>query len=269
MVGEMLTASGHCEVLMSTFDNDEIYKEILVPPNPLYKCLVYLDQYFGFYKKGAMIYYDIDTLYILNPNGELTAKREEEWTECTFLVAALDSANPGNGMRRKEGEKIYYPLLSEMDVNPQMASIGENAQKGSEAKIVYIDDHEVEFELFEADQSIIDDRNERVIQVKKNNKYTGEIIKARMEENECLVFISGNNLDVNAFRPNRIYKIIFEEESKNKKYGSFTYRLAYAYHAFKAESENYMISSHRIGLKKVIGEPVKGDDWDGDDWEEP
>ena len=89
MVGHMLTESGHKHVLMSKFENNEVYKELLLPVNPLYKNLIYLDQYYGMYKKGALIYYDVDVLYILNANGKLTAKRPDEWTETTFLVSKI------------------------------------------------------------------------------------------------------------------------------------------------------------------------------------
>ena len=32
---------------MNKFDNDETYYELLIPANPLYKTLLYLDEYFG------------------------------------------------------------------------------------------------------------------------------------------------------------------------------------------------------------------------------
>jgi hypothetical protein len=252
MVAQMLTESKHQDVLMSKFENDEVYSELLIPANPVYKCLIYLDQYFGFYKKGAIIFYDIDCLYILNSNGKVTAKKEEEWTEVTFLVTKLDASVPGNAVVRKEGEKKYYVQLSEMDVSPQRFTIGKNAQLGSEAKMVITNDTEIEVE--QAEQSYIDDRNKAITFIKKDNKYTPEVIRTRMEENEAIIYISGENFDISAFRPNKEYKIVFDEQLKHKQYGNNKYRLAYAYHYIKLEGEGYMSSSHRIILKKTEGE---------------
>jgi hypothetical protein len=258
MVGEMLTASNHKNVLMSKFENDEVYKELLIPVNPMYKCLIYLDQYYGFYEKGAMIFYDIDRIYILNSNGKVTAKEKDEWTETTFLISRLNSAQPGNGMKRALEEKTYYPLLSEMDINPQKFSIGKNVEFGSEAKMVVGDDITIDIET--ADQSFVDERNEKVVFIKKENKYTGKVVKFRMEENECIMYISGMNFDINAFTPNKTFRLVFDEPLKHERYGKNDYRLTYSYHFLKLEADNYMTASHRIVLKKTDGPEVLEDD---------
>ena len=245
-VGRLLTKTGHDRVLMSRFENDEIYEELLVPANPSYKDLIYLDQY---YKKGAMIYYDIDTLYILNTNGKITAKATDEWAETCFRCTPLDVSTPGNGMILSEGENKYYISINEMDVNPQKFSINNNADMGSEAKIVITDDITINIE--EANQSYIGQRNEKIGYSKKDdNKFTAKIAKARMEESECQLYISGENFNINAFKPNKEFQVIFNDTGKQEKYGNYKYRLAYAYHYIRLESENYMTSSHRIMLKK-------------------
>lgn len=248
-VGRMLTATKHPSVLMSKFENDEVYTELLVPANPAYKTLIYLDQYFGFYKTGALIYYDVDTLYILNSNGEMTAKREEEWPETTILVTRIDSSSPGNGMVRKQGEKVFYVSVPDMNVNPQKFSITNNVELGSEAKVVVTDDVTVDVE--EANQSYVDQRNQYITYKRKgDNKFSADILKSRMEENEVILYITGDNLDISAFTPNKTYQIVFEETTKHEKYGKFKYRLAYAYHMIRLESEGFMTASHRIILKR-------------------
>mgnify|MGYP000881714762 CR=1 FL=1 len=249
IVAHMLTESGHKHVLMSKFENDEEYTEMLLPANPVYKDLIYLDQYYGFYKKGALIFYDIDMLYILNLNGKVTAALDGEWTETTFLVGKSEKSVPGNGHIQREGEGIYYPTVSETDMNSQNFAVGKNSELGSAAKIVVTDTTDVE--LHEADTAYIEQRNENVSYIKDKNKFTGDVIKARMEENDCVLYFSGDNLDISAFRPNKIFKTIFDETSKQQKYGNNIYRLAYAYHYIKPESNEYMTSSHRFILKRA------------------
>lgn len=58
------------------------------------------------------------------------------------------------------------------------------------------------------------------------------------------------NLDIEAFTPNKVFKLVFTETTKQEKYGKFNYRLAYAYHFIEKESTEYMVSSHRFVLKK-------------------
>lgn len=248
-VGRLITETKHDRVLMSRFENDEIYEELLVPANPAYKALIYLDQYYGFYKTGAMIYYDVDTLYILNTNGKLTAKKDGEWAETTIFVTALDLSTPGNGMFLRDGEMTNYCSINEMNINPQKFSIGDNAAMGSEAKIVVTDD--VTIDIASANQSYIDQRNERISYMKKtDNKFSANIARARMEENECVLYISAENLDIRAFTPNKEFQVVFDETVKQEKYGKDKYRLSYAYHYLKLQSDNYFTSSHQIALKK-------------------
>lgn len=255
--GEMLTETKHTNVLISKFENDEVYQELLIPNNPVYKCLMYLDQEFGMYEKGALIYYDIDTLYLINLNGKVTAKRDQhgghepEWTETTFVIPNIDNSQPGNGMIRVDEEKIFYPTITELEINPQKFSIAKNVSLGSEAKIVITDDVTIGVET--ADQSYIDQRNESVTYIKKKNKFSGKVLKARMEENECILYISAQNIDINAFTPNKTFRVNFTDQTKQDRFGVNEYRLAYAYHFLKATSTEYMDSSHRIILKKTAG----------------
>lgn len=250
IVARMLTHTKHRKVLMSKFENDTIYRELLIPANPLYKCLIYLDQYYGFYKKGALIYYDVDTLYILNTNGKVTAKRKKEYSQVNFIIENFDNAHPGNGMLKKEKEEKYYVNISELDILPKKYSEIKNETKGSKVKVVLIDD--INMKEKKANQSIVNKKPNEVIKyiTSANSKFTESIITARMEENECVMYISGDNFDLSIFTPNKEFRLIFTETSKQKKYGKDKYRLAYAYHYIYKESTNYMVSSHRIVLKK-------------------
>ena len=248
-IARMLTATKHKKVLMSKIENDTQYNELLIPTNPLYKCLIYLDQYYGFYRKGAIIYYDVDTLYIINPNGKNTAKRKKEFPEVNFLINRTDEAHPGNGLTIKQKEKKYYVNLSELDIIPKKFSELKNETQGSKVKVVLIDD--IKIKEKEAKQSRSTQSNEMIKYLSSaNSKYTDTIITARMEENECIMYISADNLDLSIFTPNKEFKLIFTETLKQQKYGKDRYRLAYAYHFIQKESTNYMISSHRIVLKK-------------------
>lgn len=249
-IGRLLTKTKHPKVLMSKFENDETYKEMLVPALPAYKAIIYLDQYYGFYKKGAMIFYDVDTLYVINLNGKCTVKRDKEWEKTTMLITNIQGSIPGNGMVKREGEEIFYVSFPDDNVNPQKFSIANNASLGSDTKLVISDD--VDMNVEEADQSYIDQRNQTIIRQRKDdNKYTADQIKARMEEAEAVLFFEGDNLDISAFTVNKEFTTVFDDQTKQQKYGSEGYRLAYAYHCLKAESDGFMTSSHQIILKRV------------------
>lgn len=249
-IGRILTKTGHKKVLMSKIENTEVYQELLIPYHEAYKCIAYLDQYYGLYKKGAQIYYDIDKLYIINPNGKVTAREEDEWVDTVFLITKRDESMPGNAMVRKPGEKIFYINIMEENINIKVPASLKNEQLGAAARVVIADGTSSELEQSNAEY--VNSANEMIKYIREaDNKYTASMLKARMEENNCMVYINGENFDMNAFALNKSYKLVFDDEAKQKKYGKLKFRIAYAYHMIRLETEGYMVSSHRIVLKKA------------------
>lgn len=242
IVAQILTETGHKKVLMSPFENSAVYSELVVPSNAAYKTLSYLDQYYGFYKTGSQIFYDIDILYIINSNGKVTAKRSKEWTETTFLVTAKTNSMPGNGMVKKQKEKVFYCNITEENINPQRPSSMISEREGEDVQIINPDDVTVKV----SDKSNVTTR----LHNSDDSKYFESVIKARRNENDAILYINGEGFDMNAFTPNKTFKVIFEEPTKQKKYGKNRYRIAYAIHSIKFESGNYMQSAHQIVLKK-------------------
>ena len=249
MVAQLLTETGHKRVLISPMENTKIYEELLVPAFPCYKALMFLDQYFGFYKTGGMIYYDVDTLYILNTNGKCRAKQQDEWPETMFIVTESPRSLPGNAMVIRPNEKVFYCNIAEASMNVQNYANTMNEKYGSTAKIVVTDDTAIN--TAEAEQDYIDQRNTTYAYItKEDNQFTADIMKARMEENQANVMINANNLDIQAFTPNKTFKLTFDDTTKQEKYGKYVYRLSYAYHIMVMESGYFYSSKHRIVLKR-------------------
>lgn len=255
-VARILTSTKHKNVLMSPFENNEIYQELIVPALPAYKSLIYLDQYYGFYETGAMIYYDVDTVYILNTNGSVTAKRNNESAITCIYITTLDNSQPGNGMfktnyKNDNSYPIEYISINESNINLQKPSIGFNETIGSETKFIISDD--ISINTSSANQSVMSQRNENIFTIRKaDNKFVANIAKARMEENECILYFNGENIDINSLTPNKQYQVVYEESSKNQKYGKYKYRLSYASHYITLRSEKYMDASHRFVLKRSV-----------------
>ena len=249
IIGHILTVSKHRKVLMSPIENSNQYSELIMPLNESYKALTYLDQYYGLYRAGSLIYYGVDNLYIINLGSRVTAKRQGEWTETTFLISGNGDSTPGNGMVRKPNENVNYVSIPESNVNPQKPSITKNAEYGSEARIIVTDGTAVD--LVDADQSVLGERNTYTKYVRKDdNVFMASMMKARMEENEVILYINGDGFDMSVFSPNKRYNVVFSDTTKQEKYGKFKYRISYAYHYLKPEAADYMVSSHQIVLKK-------------------
>lgn len=249
IVAHILSSTKHKNVLMSPIQNSDLYQELLIPKNDAYKALIFLDQNYGFYEQGASIFYDVDTLYIINANGKVTAAMDDEWTETTFLISASTAATPGNGSVIKPNQKINYINITEECINPQNTSFSKDMTYGNSATVVVTDD--ITIDEYSTENDSMDETHDFTKYISKyDNKYTAAMMKARMEENTAIMYISGDNLDINAFKLNKTYKLIFDDVTKQERYGKFRYRITHAYHAMKSESDSTLISSHQIVLKK-------------------
>ena len=244
-VGNILTQTAHKKVLMSPIENPLPYEEVLIPSNPGYKALVYVDQYYGLYKRGASIFYGVDALYIINPNGKPTAWRINENPITCIFVTATTGSTPGNGMIDKKGLNAF--CVSVPEVNTSMSKPLESKQDeyGSNIKIISTDDIIVNM--------LNNDPNAYITYQRiSDNLFAQSIIQARLEENKSIAYINGNGFDINAFDLNKAFTIIFESTSKQIKYGKNRYRIAYAHHYLVNQGQQYMKSNHHIVLKKAL-----------------
>lgn len=248
-IGHMMTKTGHSPVLMSKCENDEVYKELIIPPLQTYKALEYLDGYYGLYEKGSIIFYDVDTLYILNCNGKCTAKREKEWYQTTVMVGNMESGFPGNGMVIREDEEIYYVICPIDNVSIQRSSPINNVNIASNMEEVIIDDTSTENE--NSDTEFIYDRGTIILPRLKNaHKYISSIFRARMEEQEVTLYMAGENYDMRAFRPNHEFAVVFQDQLKQSKYGTFKYRISTVEMTIKPASTQYMDAAFRFVFRK-------------------
>lgn len=243
IMGNIITKSKHKHVLMSPIENNTVYKELELPSYKAYEAFVYLDQYYGLYKAGASIFYDVDRLYIINANGKSTAVADKEWPETNFLVSQKSNSNPGNGMVYRQKEKTYYINIPEDNIQPNKPSDSTKITYGDSVQIITTDDIKID--------TIGNSSNSQIAYMRStDNQFAAEVIEARMRENDCIMYINGDGFDINAFTLNKTFKITYEDPGKQKKYGKHRYRIAFAQHALQIQTNSYMKSSHMIILKK-------------------
>lgn len=247
IIAKICNDAGQNNVYMSRLDNQTTFSNFCVPEFPLEKALAYLDLYYGFYTSGAQIYYDVDKLFILKANGKVTAKVKDEWAETVFLITGRNLAIPGNGMVIKPEQKIYYINITDESITSQDLSLNDSISGGSTIKVLINNDGSTQ-----TVKSGTDSVGVETIRYVRNdeNPYIVSMMNARMDENTCIEKITVENADIRAFALNKSIKLVFEEPEKQKLYGSNRYRLAYADHLIKAESDQYMACKSRLVLKK-------------------
>lgn len=259
IVGALLTKTHHKKVLMNKFQNEEEYIEMLIPENPLYRCLLYLDQYYGFYKAGAIIFYDQEQLYILDSSMKEPPKVEDEITNVNILVDSLSLTTPLRGIVEKENDEDKYFCISESEINSVKSSWINESDYGSKLYMNIIDPED-DKENDEKNNLLISDieyigkkRMRRYHNIEHENKYAKETLDARMNENESAMFINAMNIDVDYLKPNKLFTLIFSNAKKQAVFSDCKYRLAFAHTLFSQEDNLAFIANHRLMIKKCQG----------------
>ena len=260
IVGALLTRTGHEKVLMNKFQNEEEYIEMLIPENPLYRCLMYLDQYYGFYKAGAIIFYDNDQLYILDSSFKEPVGVEDEELNVTLLVDTQTNTSPIRGIVEKMDDDEHYIHISESEINATKASWINESDSGSKIYMNTVNpesdkENEEKNVLLESEiEHIGTKRMKRYHNIDHENKYAKESFDARLNENESVLYVNAQNVNLNFLKPNKLFKVIFDNPRKKIVHAQCKYRLAMAHSFLSIEDNSYFTSSHRFILKKCGGE---------------
>lgn len=268
IVGALLTKTKHEKVLMNKFENEEEYVELLIPENPLYKCLMYLDQYYGFYKAGAIIFYDIDQLYILDSSYEKPVNVKDEKTNITILIDTLASTSPVRGVVEKQDDDTKYIYVAESEVNITKSSWINESDFGSKIYMNVVnpesdkENNEKNSLLDSEIEHIGEKKMERYKNIDHDNKYAKESLDARMNEQESILYINASSIDIDFLKPNKVYTVIFSNARKHDVYKDCKYRLALAHTILSQEDNAYFTASHRFILKKCGGEIHNDNDED-------
>jgi hypothetical protein len=219
------------DVLISPFQNATQYEELIIPPIPLYKAISYLDNKYGFYIAGSVIFYDINNLYILNAGPGCTAWRDKEYKRSVLYVysTAGDDGQLDAMIIRKEDPTHYFTAM-EANTSFQNMTQQSTTNFGSEITQINVDTGESQNAESTNGSSTTITKNKQFT-YGTDNKYTSSNLEARLNELKTIVSFSGANWDIEAFTPNKEFGVIFADDNKNKMFSN-SYRISSATHHF-------------------------------------
>ena len=215
-ISVVLTQAGATNVLMSPLDNNTTYSELILLPQPTIAQLKYLNSFFGFYKEGAQIFFDLNTTYILRNTAKCTAFRKNEIKTIYFCV--YDSSNekhPSIGSKTYTKEGTAYIGLSASNMDVQDLSKTENERIGTNSVLINNDGS-----VTQANSGIGTTFN--VLSVRNHNNLYASEMALRIKESSCVVILTITNVDLSLITPNKMYKILSTDTDVAKKVsGSF------------------------------------------------
>ena len=245
----LLYKAGIKHVLMSPFDNTKVYKSLVLPPQTIERQILYLNNNYGFHKKGSIVYFDLNHGYILDYRSGCTAWAKNEWKETSIYV--LSKTNPNShlcGSILKSNEKRHCYSVDSEAVDISAPSVVSNVLNQG-ADVTTIDMLNSTTEKKSSKAKTKGNANSKVLFNNTSNPYMGETYTAQQHANGAIISIGIQHADIEAFTPNKCISVIFEDGELNKAYKG-KYRVTTAIYTFESGGNTYNLTAS-VQLKKV------------------
>ena len=203
----LLLSQADCKnVLMSNLDNNDVYKELIIPPLPLLESITYLKNYYGFHKEDTVVFMDFDTTYIVRKDGLCSAFRNREITNVDICLNASESPyNECKGVIYS-GNTTYVNIASDAFVRNLGGSITDQTE-GTNV-LVFNENDKSSNTVTTSNTQAIGGNSTSVKITTGHNKFLDSQIECRKFENQYVFTIGCSNADTSIFTPNKQFSII-------------------------------------------------------------
>lgn len=223
-IGYILSKLGINNVLMSPLENNRSYSPFVMPSLSGTNALTYLDQNFGLYRSGSIMYFGLKRGYILNCKAGCTAYESGEPKKTTFLVdkiMATDMQTVGAVRVPNEKETEYKISLPSSYVNISTASGITNVLTGVDAQVVNTGSGSITKGSSGARTKNGVAYSNNII-VDSDNEFVASTYAAQQKMKSTMISITSEDVNIDAFEPNKEFSFIFEDTDMNKTYkGSY------------------------------------------------
>ncbi|HAU85271.1 MAG TPA: hypothetical protein DCW90_07140, partial [Lachnospiraceae bacterium] len=215
-VGAIATTGGLSNILMSPMENQQSYSQLMIPPLTVHKAIQYLDNQYGFYKSGSIIYFGLKDNYILNYKGGCSAFATGEKQQTNIVVLAKDNINVTDSGMLEKGGAQYYANWNPEDVKINNNSITNDVLYGNNVNVV--DSSTTGITKGTSTAISKGKNNTATVRNDTENQWMADTYTAQ-SNSESVVFTGAiEGLDLDAFTPNKKFNIIFEDTRLTNKY---------------------------------------------------
>lgn len=222
------TEVGIDKLLLSDPDNSTIYPQIIIPANTLQGMTEYLQNVYGIFSKGYMLFHDFDILYFINRYLRCTAYRPGEMRRVYIHVSEKDTPE-------------YTDLGGWEDTNANTYHFNTNAKPSITSKAKEIQDtlfdtlqvvntYTGKVNRYKLNLPIKNTNSVHTLDDRYDNPMAIEAFKYSLEETNCIVDIALIEPDLGLLTPNKEFYL--DMKFKNTIYNQ--YNKIYKLHKFTA-----------------------------------
>lgn len=241
-------ATGINKLLMSKLDNQTSIKNLLLPTGNIVDCMRYLDELKGFYRKGLLMFFDIDTAYFIDNSSKCTAWRKNE-VRVTHMHVSNQQDNDSEllGVYVDKDRKSSHIFTNTNRIQINNPNLINDQLNGN--NITVVNNKHNKIDKINEKTTQVGKANKKILVAKEDNQYTIETMKYRMRENECVMNITFSGIDLDVLTPNKEFLITYEDTSLNVKYGG-NYRLSKMAVTLRKDGEELVSAAECIFKKQ-------------------
>lgn len=230
--------AGLSNILMSPADNIKNIKELIIPPLKAKEAIMWLNNYYGIYKNGMLMYNDFinNILYILPYTGDCTAYKSNEIKETNILIPKKSNVFSSElcSIYRRDHKDIYY-ILCTNNIAIKNESISFDIINSINSTTV--DSYSGEININKNNYG-----NTKIIENKTENEWYSNIYTTLSSGKQIVIDLLLSHYDIESLKPNKKIKIIFEDSTLSNKYkGNFL--LTYLETTFLKDGSDFTINS--------------------------
>lgn len=248
VVTYLLQTAGAKKILMSPFDNDTVFRDIVLPPQSIEKQIKYLNNNYGFHEYGTLFFFGLMYSYVLNCNGRCTAYDDNDTKETVIYI--LESTNTNSALSStiiKYNDNKNYLNVSSSNIDITTGSVTSNVITGVNADVVDLQSGEMT--EIEIDASTVGDTNKGVIFNNTSNPYLGKTYASLKQSSSTMITFGVKDVNFTALTPNKDFSVIFESPSLNSKYKG-NYRISSVIYVFSGSKDDFTVDAV-VTVKKV------------------
>lgn len=224
VVETIFRKQGIVDFEMDPFQNQDKYKQILIPNLNINETLSFFDSVYGLYNKGAQVYGDTDKLYICDSSAENKSKPLPIYVESYKNNSDMGGMSKRGSIYRMTTKATNVSVISETDIEKVLNSenvnaINVNSLSVESASMVKLFPDSEKDNTKRVVSSVNRDKYIKIardkittpdILHKSINNHIAETYNARISERITKVDVSGVGFDIGKMKINSRYNLIFE-----------------------------------------------------------
>ena len=248
-INYIASKAGFKNLLMAPSDHVDVIEELVIPPLNAAMAMVYIDCYYGIYKTGSLIFMDLDRNYILPYNEKCKCWGSKEDKEISIIIPKKSSSFSSDLCTvLKDGDsKTKYIVGNNSMVKIENNSITYDILVGND--IESVNSYNGEVTTGSANSTTNSSNNETRIENRTENPYFNNIYTKQSESRNVVIQLTIGDYDITYLKPNRIFKVIFEDSKLNKQYKG-KYKLVRAIHTFSLTGGQFQLMTDLV-VKKM------------------